>query len=205
MKFELLGLMLIVCNNTFGQNGNYIQAGGDTVYCEIKKVFPRSVQVEVNGKTKTLKADEIAGFTLNGVFFEAKNVKNKKKYNYIFFPDDKMDRKYLYRDPVLNMISAKGVTFYKLTEFVMDTRGYGRSSEITLYIENDSLGLSEIPYLKAFGGNDAKEEVIKVLYEYLKADEAIAKRLTVNEQAKAFRLKGIEQLIYEFTGKEFVE
>jgi hypothetical protein len=103
------------------------------------------------------------------------------------------------------MIAAKGVTFYELTEFVMDTRGYGRSSEITLYIENDSLGLSVVPYIKAFGGNDAKEEVIKVLYEYLKADETFAKRLTVNEQAKAFRLKGIEQLIFEFMGKEFVE
>jgi len=30
---------------------------------------------------------------------------------------------------------------------------YGRSTTITFYIENDSLGLTKVPYMKAIGGN----------------------------------------------------
>jgi hypothetical protein len=188
-----------------GQDGYYVGKGGDTVFCEFKKVFPRAIKVKTEKEgTKTFSPDDVSAFTKDGVSFKAKKITNQKKNSFIFLPDDKEDRKYLYSDPNLTMISGKGVTFYELEEFGGASR-YGRDVTITFYIENDSLGLTKVPYLKAIGGSAEPIDVINALYDYLKSDEATAKKLTVNESWKTFNYKGVRKLITGFMGKEFVE
>jgi len=205
MKYFFSGLTVIISCCAFGQNGYYFLPNGDTIYCEIKKVFPRVVQVKTEKKRiEKFEANEIKGFTKNGIFFISKKILNQKKNQFIFLPDNKEDGKYLYSDPTLDKISGRGITFYELTEFGGVSQ-YGRRSTITFYIENDSLGLTKIPYMSAIGSSVEKTDVINALYNYLKNDEATGKKLNVNESWKTFNYKGIRKLITDFLGKDFLE
>lgn len=206
MRYCLLAFVLMIGQYVIAQDGYYVGTGGDTVFCEFKRVFPRSIRVKTeNEGTKNLSTDEVSAFKKNGILFKAKKILNQKKNAFIFLPDDKTDRKYLYSDPNLVMISAKGVTFYELEEFGGGGGEYGRGSIITFYIENDSLGLTKVPYVKAIGGSTESIEVINALYNYLKSDEATEKKLNVNESWKTFNYKGIRKLISGFMGKELVD
>ena len=100
--------------------------------------------------------------------------------------------------------NGKGVTFYELTEFGGPTR-YGRTSTVSFYIESDSLGLNEVPYMSALGSRTSQTDVINVLYGYLKTDEETTKKLNPDESWKTFNYKGIRKLITGFMGKAFVE
>lgn len=204
MKYFLLAMAIILGESAFAQNGYYIENDGDTVQCEFKKAYPRGIKVKTEkDKNLSLGVDEIKEFVKDGIPFRVKRITNEKreKFASIFFPDDKVDRAYSYSDPNLVMISGKGVTFYELEEFGGVTQ-YGRSREITLYIENDSLGLIEVPTMRGIGGGPEKIDVINVLYKYLRHDEATEKKLNVNESWKTFNYKGVRKLIESFMGKE---
>ncbi|MEP7374851.1 MAG: hypothetical protein ABI675_15750 [Chitinophagaceae bacterium] len=160
----------------FGQGDYYFKTGGDTVYCEFKKVFPTTIKVKTKGqKNLWLTAEEISGFTKDGVSFVSKKILNQKKDPHIFLPDDKADRKYKFNDPNLSMISGNGLAFYELVEFG-SVPAYGRSSSVSFYIENDSLGLSKVPQTKLIGGAD-EIEVISFLLSYLKSNKTVEKNL----------------------------
>jgi len=205
MKYFFLVFGLIISRCLLGQSNYYVGKGGDTVFCEFKKVFPRSIRVKTEKEgTKTLSTDQVSAFTKDGVPFKAKKITNQKKNPFIFLPGDKEDRKYLYSDPNLVMISGKGITFFELEEFGGVSQ-YGRSITVTFYIENDSLGLTKVPYMKAIGGNTEQIDVINALYGYLSSNEAIEKKLSVNESWKTFNYKGIRKLVTGFMGKGFVE
>lgn len=206
MKYFFLNITLIAWCCATGQDGYYVTKEGDTVQCEFKKVLPGMISVKTEKKgTSTFSPEEIRGFTRDGVSFASKKIMNQKKHPFIFLPNDKADRKYLYSDPNLVMISGRGVTFYDLTEFIDNYRYGGRAATTTLYIENDSLGLTQVPHVKAIGGNTEEIDVINALYNYLKVDEAVEKKLNVNESWKTFNHKGIRKLIEEFMGKKFVD
>jgi len=206
MKFYFLCLMLFGCCTLFGQDGYYFKTVGDTVYCQFKKVFPGFIKVKTKEqKNLWLTADEIKGFTKDGIPFVSKKILNPKKDPYIFLPNDKMDRQYKFSDPNLAMISGNGITFYELVEFGgVSAHTYGRSSTISLYIENDSLGLSKVPQMKLIGGAD-QMEVTNVLHNYLKSNKAIEKKLNSMKNWNTINYKEIRKLIEEFTGKEFVD
>ena len=210
MKYYLLALVLMLSSYLFGQGGYYVTIGGDTVRCEFKKCFPRSIKVktEQNG-TQTLETDEVVSFVKDGVPFVRKKIVNQEKRAYIFLPNDKVDRKYQYSDPNLVMMSGKGITFYELEEFGgVETHGgmsYGRSATITFYVENDSLGLTKVPQMQAIGSSVEKIDVIRALSGYLNRDEATAKKLSEDESWKTFNYKGIRKLISGYIGKEFVD
>jgi hypothetical protein len=216
MRYYLLSFELLISFCLSGQGDYYITKNGDTVQCEFKKVLPHEIKVK-NEKDEviSLDADEIKGFANDGIGFASKKIVNQKKKPYIFLPDDATDRKYQYDKEFkplrytwvevnLVMMSGKGVVFYELTELGRITQN-GRDVTTTFYIENDSLGLSKVPYLSAIGGSAEQTDVIDALYNYLKIDGVIEKKLNVNEPWKTFNYKGIRKLITEFMGKEFVD
>lgn len=204
MKYFLLVLTWIISQQLLAQD-YYVGKGGDTVYCEFKRALPRSIKVKVrDGGTKTFSADEVSAFSKNDIVLKAKKINGLKKNTIIFLPVDKKDQKYLYSDANVVIISGKGVTFYELEEFggVSDM---GRDAMLNFYIENDSLGLTYVPYTQAIGGNTKSADVINALYDYLKSDSVVEKKLNVNESWKTFNYKGIRKLIEEFMGKELVD
>ena len=201
MKFIFLLLMIFGCCTLSGQGGYYFKNGGDTVYCEFKKVFPTTIKVKTKEqKNLWITAEEISGFTKDGVSFVSKKILNQKKNPNIFLPDDKIDRSYKFSDPNLGMISGNGVTFYQLEEFG-GVSAYGRSSSVSLYIENDSLGLSKVPLIKLIGRPN-QSDVIKFLRSYLKNNKATESKLNSMESWNGFDYKAIRNLIEEFLGKK---
>ena len=204
-KILVLSGLFFVCTCVYAQQ-YYITLNNDTVSCEIKKVFPRGIKIKTKEEgAKTFSSDEIKGFRMNGIPFTAKKVVNAKKDKLIFLPNDKVDRKFLYSDPNLVMISGKGVTFYELTEFGSVSTYGGRSVTVSLFIENDSLGLTKVPYMSAMFSNVEQKDVVNALYDYLKNDDETRKKLDVNESWKTFNLKGIRKLMSGYTGKDFPE
>jgi hypothetical protein len=201
MRYLFWIFLLLACCNVFGQNGYYVENSGDTVYCEFKKVFPGGLTVKTDKEgRKLIGAKDIKGFAKDGIVFVSKKIINQRKNAFVLLPGDKKDRKYNYSDPNLSMIFGNGLTFYELVEF-SGAGQYGRDVTISLFIENDSLGLTKVPYTAGIGGVD-KTKVIELLTPYLKSNEAIAQKLNANESWKTFNYKGIKKLMEEFTGKK---
>ncbi len=215
MSYWLSVLFVMTSFCLFGQDDYYITKQGDSIKCEVKKVFPDEIKVKIGDKENaTVDADEIKGLLKGGIFFVSKQITNKKKKSFIILPDGngreiRYDRRFKmsargWVDVDLKISSGNGITFYDMTE-IGPVKEYGRSMVTTLYIENDSLGLRSVPYLFAVGGSAEKIEVINALYDYLKDNQEIEKKLSINEPWKTFNYNGVRKMIELYIGKKFVD
>jgi hypothetical protein len=207
----LIVLIASVC--LFGQDEYYVTKQGDTIKCEVKKVFPDEIKVKADNKDNaSLDADEIKGLLKGGIFFVSKQITNKKKKTFIILPDgDDREISYDQRFKVgawgwvnVNVVirSGNGIRFYEITELGQVNKN-GRPVITTLYIDNDSLGLRSVPYLSAIGGDADKIDVINALYDYLRDNEEIEKKLSINEPWKTFNYNGVRKMIELYIGKKF--
>ena len=172
----------------FGQDDYYITITGDSVKCQIRKVFPNEIKVKKDDKENiSLDAREIKGFLKGGILFVSKEITNKPKKTYIILPDG-YDREIDYDQRFkvgargwvdVNVVvrSGNGIKFYELTEKQLNQNPPRWIT--TLYIENDSLGLRAVPYLSAIGGSAEKIDVINALYDYLRDNDELEKNLAL--------------------------
>ena len=212
MRYILSVSITFISFCLFGQDEYYITKQGDSVKCEVKKVFPDGIKVETDSKKNvSLDVDEIKGFIKDGIGFVSKRITNREKKKFIFLPGPAVETKYSYDkkfktgawgwvDVDLVITVGKGIRFYELIELGPVDK-YGRQIERTFYIENDSLGLRWVPYLSAIGSSEEKIDVINALYDYLRDNEVIEKKLSINESWKTFNYKGIKNLIELYMGK----
>src|SRR4030095_1224946 len=213
MKIFLFVLFITIGHCLFGQEEYYINKQGDSVKCEVKKVFPDEIKVKTDSKDNvSLDADEIKGFINNGILFVSKEITNKKKRSFIFLPDANnteisYDQKFKtglwgWVDFDLKIKSGNGIRFYELIEKGPVDK-YGTRFISTFYIESDSLGLRSVPYLFAIGGSAEKIDVINALYDYLRDNEEIEKKLSINEPWKTFNYDGVRKMIDLYIEKKF--
>ena len=204
--FCLLGLI----SATKFSNGQdfYITLNNDTVKCDVRKDFPHSVKVKVKDSgTKVFDPSEIKGYKRDDVYFESKKILNGGKgiNALIFLPSDKVDRKYLYSDPILSMTSNGTTTFYEVTTFSMGGYGGGRNTDIDLFVENDTLGLKLIPRMQAVFGTKSKQDVLEVLGDYIKDNKELFQKLEADDSYKTFNYKGIKKIFSDYFGKSVVD
>ena len=209
-------VILMISFGLFGQD-YYITRQGDSVTCEIKRVFPDGIKVKTDKKEDhSLEATQIKAFTKDGIYFVSKQITNREKKPFIFLPYNAGDTRYNYDKKFklgewdwikteLIVTSGTGIRFYELIESGTPKKNYLPRVEYTFYIESDSLGMRMIPYLSAIGGNADKIDVINALYDYLRDNESIEKKLSLNESWKTFNYKGVKKLIEEYIGKKLVD
>ena len=112
----------------FGQDDYYITRQGDSVKCEIKKVFPDGIKVKTVKKDDvSFEVNEIKGFKKDGIYFVSKEITNRDRNPFIFLPDNAGDIKYNYDKKFkpgqwdwvkadVAVTSGRGIRIYELIE-----------------------------------------------------------------------------------------
>ena len=215
MRYLISVIIIMISFGVFGQD-YYITKQGDSVKCEIKRVFPDEIKVRTDKEDDvSFEVNQVKGFIKDGIYFASKVITNRDRKPFIFLPGNTGDLKYNYDKKFklgawdwvkadVIVTSGRGIRIYELIESGSPSKDRMARIEHTLYIENDTLGLRLLPYIS--GQNDVeKVQVINVLRSYLRHDAAIAKKLTLDEPWKSFNYKGVRKLIEEYIGKKFVD
>jgi hypothetical protein len=180
-KFYLILFLFFAFTNLFAQEKSeyFILNGGDTVFCQIKKVNATSnnffikvkntIVYKVSDEKKSLALAEMNGYKLERqAFLKKKKWFNGKDTNYYFFPT--MTGNYSYAGLV---IAKKKLKFYR----VHNANYNGKLVYTTFFIEkNDDGNLVELPVAQGWM-NRNYPETWGILKEYCKDNSYMKDRM----------------------------
>lgn len=213
MKKLLLIICLFISANAFAQDTNefFVKNNGDTVYCDIKKIDLDKIKLNSND---ILSVDSIKAFLFDNTKWTSYSIEqhnDKKKdteYKSIFLPQPRyktdgfklgnwgkaLGTKHDYTiscrtdgKTILYEIDGdfNSGSFSSPASFMF---GGGTSTESTIYIKNDELGVAKMHYVKKRSSED-NQKIIEILKKYTADKPQIAKQLENNFSAKYKNVK----------------
>lgn len=211
-KILLVLLLACFCNEIFSQD-YYVTLNNDTMPCKFKDISQSSVKLRVaENNPEKFKPNEMKSFCYNGILFHPRKLWNDSEKNeLIFYPDIKVDT--VIDDKIAGFtITTNGInTVYAASCIAhhapaMDVNGfmYGGGSVVIYqyYIENEKLGLREIPLPENLYSHKGFAS-IELLKEYL-ADNPELQSKIHKPTHQVSGSKVISNYLKQYFGKDVV-